>query len=190
MMPMPSNVTQCLARLRSGDADASAELLSLVYDELRNIAAACFRHERANHTLQPTALVHEAYLKLVHQKDANWNDKAHFLAVAAEAIRRILIDHSRKHGAAKRQAPTRVTLEFDSGGIGQRDADVEAVDAALRKLAALNDRQARIVEMRFFAGMSIEEAASVLDVSPTTVKGDWRIARAWLQRELERGGFA
>ncbi|HPF40092.1 MAG TPA: sigma-70 family RNA polymerase sigma factor [Phycisphaerae bacterium] len=185
-----TDVTRCLLRLRDGDTNASAELLSHLYDELRAIAEACFRRERPDHTLQPTALVHEAYIKLVNQKEANWNDKTHFLAVAAEAIRRILIDHARKHGAAKRTPPTLVTLDFESGDIGQREADVEALDAALSRLSELNQRQAKVVEMRFFAGMTVEEVASVLDVSPNTVKGDWRIARAWLQRELERGGFA
>lgn len=185
-----SEVTRCLIRLREGDTDASNELLSHLYDELRGIAEACFRRERPDHTLQPTALVHEAYLKLVNQKESNWNDKTHFLAVAAEAIRRILIDHSRKHGAAKRTPPTRVTLDFESGDISQRAADVESLDAAICRLAELNPRQARVVEMRFFAGMTVEEVASVLEVSANTVKGDWRIARAWLQRELEREGFA
>ena len=165
-------------------------LFELVYQELRQLAAVRVARESAGQTLQPTALVHEAYIKLVNQKEANWNDKTHFLAVAAEAIRRILIDHARKHGAAKRTPPARVTLDFDSTEIGQREADIEALDTALQRLADLNARQARVVEMRFFAGMTVEEVAAVLDVSANTVKGDWRIARAWLQRELEREGFA
>lgn len=186
----PSDVTACLMRLRNGDQAASGALLALVYDELHDMAAAFFRHERAGHTLQPTALVHEAYLKLVQRDSADFFDKSHFLAAAAQAIRRILIDHARRHGAAKRRPPTRVTIHIESDDAAARDADLEALDNALTQLARLNARQARIVEMRFFAGMTIEETAAALDVSANTVKGDWRVARAWLQQALEREGFA
>ena len=183
-------VTQHLVRLGDGDEKAVADLLPLVYDELRALAGSYFRQERPNHTLQPTALVHEAYLKLVHQKDARWKDRAHFFAVAAQAIRRLLIDHSRKQRAAKRQAPERITIDVDSDAPYQIEFDPIALDDALRKLSVLNERQGRVVELRFFGGMSVKEVAQVLGVSPNTVKGDWRVARAWLQRELEQAGDA
>jgi len=179
-------VTQQLQRLRAGDRAAAGDLLPLVYDELRALAGSFFKQERPNHTLQPTALVHEAYLKLVNQTDADWQNRAHFMAVAAQAIRRILIDHARKNKAAKRSAPTHISIDLASDHPQETEADVEALEVAMQKLAALNERQARVVEMRFFAGMTVEEVAAVLDVSPGTVKGDWRLARAWLQRELEK----
>ena len=181
-------VTRHLLRLRAGDRSAAESLLPLVYDELRAIAGAYFRNERADHTLQPTALVHEAYLKLVDQRDADWQNRAHFLAVAAGAIRRILIDHARKHRAAKRTPPTQISIDLSSDHPEDTAADLEALELAMQRLAALNERQCRVVEMRFYAGMTVEEVAAVLGVSTGTVKGDWRLARAWLQRELEREG--
>lgn len=190
MDPHPSrpDVTQCLTRLGRGDARAADELLPLVYDELRALAAAHFRRERGDHTLQPTALVHEVYLKLVDQTQAQWRDRAHFFAVAAEAIRRVLVDHARVRGAAKRRAPgARVTIEAGLDAAAEAPLDVAALDEALRALAELSPRQARVVELRYFAGLSVEEAAGVLGVSEGTVKGDWRVARAWLQRALSKG---
>ncbi len=161
--------------------------MPLVYDELRGLAAARLAAERSDHTLQPTALVHEAYLKLVGQQDANWKGRAHFFAVAAQAIRRILIDHARKHRAIKRGAGRRVTLSGVDDLPGQSDVDIVALDDALRRLAEKSERQARVVELRFFGGLSVEQAAQVLDVSPGTIKGDWRFARAWLAQQLDDG---
>ena len=171
--------------MQSGDELAADALLPLVYDELRALAGAAFRSERPDHTLQPTAIVHEAYLKLVDQKGADWKNRAHFRAVAAQAIRRILIDHSRKHRAAKRTPPTYISIDLSSDHPEEMHADLELLEVAMNKLAQLNERQAKVVEMRFFAGMTVEEAAVVLGVSQGTIKGDWRMARAWLQRELE-----
>ncbi len=178
--------TQCLRRLRAGETRAADELLPLVYDELRAIAAARLRQERINHTLQPTALVHEAYLKLVDQRDAIVEDRAHFIAVAAEAIRRILIDHARSRQAAKRQAPgAGVSVHDELAAPADEPAvDYLALDEALRRLAQLNERQAKVVELRFFGGLGVEETARVLGVSENTVKGDWRVARAWLETQI------
>jgi RNA polymerase sigma factor (TIGR02999 family) len=162
-----------------------SELLPLVYEELRALAAAYFRREPPDHTLQPTALVHEAYLKLVNQTDAQWKDRAHFFAVAAQAIRRLLIDHSRRRRAAKRQAPNRVTVELAADTPYHADIDLLVLDDALKRLAELSERQARVVELRFFGGITVEEVAHVLGVSPNTVKGDWRVARVWLQQVLD-----
>lgn len=183
--------TRCLNRLSAGDPRAAEELLPLVYDELRALAAAHFRREQAGHTLQPTALVHEVYLKLVDQTKAQWKDRAHFFAVAAEAIRRVLIDHARKRRALKRQLPgQRVTIQADLDAAGADGVDLVALDDTLKRLAELNERQSRVVELRFFGGLSVEETAAVLGVSENTVKGDWRLARAWLERELSAEGGA
>lgn len=201
-------VTLHLERLNAGDRSAVEDLFVLVYGELRALAAACLRHERAGHTLQPTALVHEVYLRLVNQQHANWNDRAHFLAVAAQAIRRILIDHARRRRTQSRQAGANgaacsldVVLQAEAigaagGGVGVTAAPSSPIDDlsllelhdSLDRLAQLDARQGRVVEMKFFGGMTIEEIAHVLGVSIGTVKNDWRFARAWLQRELERGG--
>ena len=180
-----ADVTRCLESLGEGRASAVEELMPLVYEELRRLAAARLAAERSDHTLQPTALVHEAYLKLVGQQDANWKGRAHFFAVAAQAIRRILIDHARKHGAAKRGAGKRVTLSGVDDLPERSDVDVIALDDALNRLARNSERQARVVELRFFGGLSVEQAAQVLGVSPGTIKGDWRFARAWLAQQLD-----
>lgn len=180
----------------SGEFDSSmgaeragaAHFLPLVYEELRALAAARLRNEAAGHTLQPTALVHEVYLKLADQSQAHWRDRKHFFAVAAEAIRRILVDHARRRKAAKRAAPgERVTIHADLDASIGSEIDLVALDEALERLAKLNPRQARVVEMRFFGGMEVGEAAEVLGVSENTVKGDWRMARAWLAGQLSRG---
>lgn len=183
----PKPITQQLHRLRAGDPAAADSLLPLVYEELRALAGSFFKNERTDHTLQPTALVHEAYLKLVGESETEWQNRAHFLAVAAQAIRRILIDHARRYRAAKRTPPTCISIDLSSDHPQETEADLEALEGAMKRLAQLNERQCRVVEMRFFAGMTVEEVAEVLGVSPGTVKGDWRLARAWLQRELERG---
>lgn len=183
----PRTVTHCLDRLGAGDFRAAPDLFPLVYDELRALAGAHFRAERPDHTLQPTALVHEAFLKLVDQTRANWKDRSHFFAVAAEAIRRVLIDHARAKHAAKRHMPGRrltIDADLDVAVAADDDVDLVGLDDALCRLARLNARQAKVVELRFFAGLSIEETAEALGVSEGTVKGDWRLARAWLEREL------
>ena len=172
-----------------GKVSASAEqLMPLVYDELHRLAERFMRGERTDHTLQPTALVHEAYLKLVDQSRVSWQGRTHFLAVGAQAMRRILIDHARGHGRAKRGAGwRRITLTHEVLPSVGGDLDVEqllSLNAALEKLAQLDERQARIVVLRFFGGLDVAEVASVLGVSKRTAEGDWTFARAWLRREL------
>lgn len=165
-------------------SDAQA-LFVEVYQELRALAAVRIRQEDAGHTLQPTALVHEVYLKLADQTRARWRDRNHFFAVAAEAIRRVLVDHARKRHAAKRQGPgKRITMRPDLDAAATEEFDVLALDEALAKLACVSPRQSRVVELRFFGGLGVAEVAQILDVSENTVKGDWRIARAWLQQAL------
>ena len=187
-------VTDTFLRWRSGDVSALDDLLPRVYDELRSLADAYMRRERAGHTLQPTALVHEAFLRLLRLPPGSVQNRMHFFALAAQAMRRILADHARRHRAAKRGGgAVRVPLELVEGGAPAAPAgdDVAAddLDAALDDLAKLDERQARVVELRFFGGLSIEETAEVLSVSSATVKRDWLVARAWLHREL-RGGTA
>jgi RNA polymerase sigma factor (TIGR02999 family) len=171
------------------------QLMPLVYDQLRRVAAARFGRERANHTLQPTALVHEAYLRLVDQRRVRWQNRAHFIGVAAHLMRRILIDHARSHRAAKRGGPQeKFTLANAIDELpavqtpaGQNDIDeidVLALEEALTRLTALDAQQGRIVELRFFGGLTVEETAEVLGISAATVKRDWRLAKAWLHREM------
>ncbi|MCA9309650.1 MAG: sigma-70 family RNA polymerase sigma factor [Phycisphaerales bacterium] len=181
-------VTQILHDLSGGEGDAANRLLPLVYDELRALAAGYLRHERSDHTLQPTALVHEAYLRMVDQTSVTWQNRSHFFGIAAQAIRRILVDHARARHALKRGGKRlRMTLNEELAGGDDPELDLLAIDDALHKLKDLSDRQCRIVELRFFSGLSVEEVAEILGVSPRTVKGDWRVARAWLKRELGRG---
>ncbi len=180
----PSDATRLLLDLSGGRASAADELLPLVYAELRNMAARMLRSERPDHTLQPTALVHEAYLRLVDQRVDTWQNKAHFLGIAAQAMRRILIDHARRRRAGKRGG-ARVTLDDEMGAVTGPSLDVLAIDTALQRLTALDARQGRVVELRFFGGLSVEETAAVLGVGPATVKRDWTLARAWLHRELD-----
>ncbi|HTM00028.1 MAG TPA: sigma-70 family RNA polymerase sigma factor [Candidatus Omnitrophota bacterium] len=187
--PSPSEVTQTFLRWRQGDASALHALLPLVYEEMRRLAGAYLRDESAGHTLQPTALAHEAYLRLLDQRHVSWQNRAHFMGLAAQAMRRILIDHARRRGAQKRGGDAvHVTLE-DSDAIAAGDEPLgvaaEDLNDALDRLAALDERQARVVELRFFTGLSVEETAEVLGVSPATVKRDWTLARAWLHRELK-----
>jgi RNA polymerase sigma factor (TIGR02999 family) len=175
-----------LARLRAGDAQAARELWPPVYAELRSIAARVLRNERPGHTLQPTALVNEAYLKLVGQQ-ADWQNRAHFIAVAAQAMRRILVDHARARAASKRGgALFRITLDnLDLASTGEPAFDdLLAVDSALAELEQLDSAVARVVELRYFGGLSIEETAEALGVSSATVKREWSVARAWLYRKL------
>ncbi len=181
--------TKVLQELERGDSSAASRLFPLVYDELRALAAAQMRRERPDHTLQPTALVHEAFLRLIEQTNVDWKNRAHFFAVAAQAIRRILIDHARKHNAQKRGGDfARVPLEDAAPENRGRTLDLVALDDALERLAERSSRQAQIVEMRYFGGLTGEEVAHVLGVSRTTVADEWAIARAWLLKEL--GGTA
>ncbi len=183
--PTRQQVTQGLIDWGNGDQAAADRLLPLIYDELRAIARGYLRRERADHTLQPTGLVHEAYLRLVDETAANWQNRAHFFGVAAQVMRRVLIDHARRHRTAKRGG-TWEKLEFDDLVTPgpSRSVDLVALDDALLELAKMDPRQSQIVELRFFGGLTIEEAAEVLDVSPRTIKREWRRAKAWLRREI------
>ncbi len=187
-MPTESraDITQMLEAIRGGRKAEAGRLLPLVYNELRALAGSFFRQQRPDHTLQPTALVHEAFVRMVDQTSPVWADRKHFFNVAAMAMRQLLTDHARRHRAAKRGGEAaKVTLgEAEAPPSTLSDIDVEALDNALTKLAALNERQARITELRFLAGLTVEETAEVLAVSPRTVKLDWKMARAWLRREL------
>ena len=199
--PPDSRVTQLLLDWSGGDERALGELMPLVYGELRRLADRQLRAERRNHTLQRTALVHEAYLRLINQKNVSWQGHAQFIGLAAQLMRRILIDHARARRRAKRGGGV-APISLDQTGMilgsgdeeGQRvealevvenpAVDLAAIDEALTRLEALDPKQGRIVELRFFGGLSIEEAAEVLGVSPATVKREWALARAWLHREL------
>jgi len=161
--------------------------MPLVYNELRRLADHYLRQERQDHTLQPTALVHEAYLKLIDQTRVDWQNRAHFFGVAAQVMRRILVDHARRHRASKRGGfQQKLTLDEAIDYSQSRDVDLVALDDALNALARLDARQSRIVELRFFGGLTIEETAEALDIAPATVKVDWSMAKAWLRREISR----
>jgi RNA polymerase sigma-70 factor (ECF subfamily) len=182
-----ADVTVLLAQLVGGDQRAAARLVPLVYSELRQMAARYMRRERVDHTLQTTALVHEAYLKLVEQTPASWQNRAHFFAVAAQVMRHILVDHARGHLREKRGGG-RPVLALDEGLVfsPERSSELLEVDAALQRLSALDPRQGKIVELRFFGGLTVEETAAVLGISPKTVKRDWSVAKAWLHGELKQ----
>jgi RNA polymerase sigma-70 factor, ECF subfamily len=178
-------VTRLLDELSTGREQAFDELLPLVYRELRRRAASHLRRERQNHTLQPTALVHEAFLKLVDQRNVRWQNRAHFYAVASQAMRRILVDHARTHMRLKRGGGgPQVTLDEAMMAEDSRSVDIMALEQALRRLGAVDPRQARVVEMRFFGGLSVDETAAVLDISAATIKREWTMAKAWLHAEL------
>ena len=182
---MPDDVTQLLEHWSNGDREALERLMPLVYDELHRLAQRYLRRERSDHTLQSTALVHEAYLKMVDQKNVRWQNRAHFFGVAAQSIRHILVDHARSHLAAKRGAgAAKLSLDEAIGVPEKREVDLLALDQALEGLAVLDPQQGRIVELRFFGGLSIEETAEVLHISPATVKRDWVMAKAWLYQNL------
>jgi RNA polymerase sigma factor (TIGR02999 family) len=186
-LPDSTRLRRLLGEVSEGDPAALAQIVPLVYDELHRIASAYLRRERRDHTLQTTALVHEAYLRLAGQEDLGWKNRAHFRAIAAQTMRRILIEHARARGRVKRGgAPHRVVLEDRMALASTPSIDLENLDEALTRLEALDKQQARIVELRFFAGLSIEETAEVLSVSAATVKRDWVMARAWLRRELDK----
>jgi RNA polymerase sigma factor (TIGR02999 family) len=183
-------VTELLQQVRAGDRSAFAKLWPVVYEELRTLASRLLHAERPGHTLQPTALVHEAYLRLVDER-AGWQDRAHFFAIAAQAMRRILVDYARGHLASKRGGSLRrVSLDGSLAAPAAADVsldDVIEVDEALGELAALDAFEARVVELRYFGGLTVEETAAALGVSPATVKREWQMARAWLYRRLSGG---
>ena len=202
MQTPDANVTHLLLRWRAGDVTALDALLPLVYEELRELAKRHLRRERSSHTLQRTALVHEAYMRIVDQTQVDWESRRQFFAIASQMMRRVLVDHARRRKAAKRgDAARRVDLEAvlraEAGDIDSREdvslpsfdvrVDFAAIDDALRRLESLDPKQGQLVELRFFGGLSIKDTAEVLDISPATVKREWVIARAWLQRELAEG---
>jgi RNA polymerase sigma factor (TIGR02999 family) len=188
-MPAPQEVTRLLVAWGNGDQAALDELLPLVYQELHRLAARHLRRERGHHTLQTTALVHEAYLRLIDQKAAQWQNRAHFFAIAAQMMRRVLVDHARSRQYQKRGGGAR-RVSFDEAleVSDERAAEVVALDEALTALAEFDERKSRLVELRFFGGLSIEETAEVLGVSPGTVMRDWTLAKTWLQRQINKRG--
>jgi RNA polymerase sigma factor (TIGR02999 family) len=183
-MDEPTDVDSLLARLRDGDRNAVDELLPILYAELRRIAAGYLQRERVGHTLQPTALVHEAYVGLLGQRDVEWQSRAHFLGVAARTMRRILVDHARARHADKRGGGARVNLDEGLAVANAPDVDLIALDAALRDLEALDPRLVRVVELRYFAGLTTREIAEVMGVSPATVDRERVTATAWLRNRL------
>lgn len=185
---MSQNVTELLHEWNSGNTEVAEALLPLIYDELHRRAAAYMRRERRNHTLQPTALVHEAYLKLVGQRNYNWNDRQHFFAIASQVMRRILVDHARsrkrqKRGGSNEDLPLEEAL---LAGAEEADVDLLALDEAMSRLAKFDPQQEKLVELRYFGGMSLEEAAKALGISRATAARDWQVAKAWLHREMTR----
>jgi RNA polymerase sigma factor (TIGR02999 family) len=185
-MAPPRDVTALLGDWSRGDRSAFNQLLPLVYAELRRVAARQLRNERADHTLQPTALVHEVFIRLVDQRSVDWQNRAHFFGVAAQVMRRILVDHARRHGASKRNDGIRaVSLDEAVDVAAANEMPILALDQALDRLAQMDSELAKIVELRAFGGLTIDEAAHVLSVSPSTAKRDWRTAKAWLTRELD-----
>ena len=183
------NVTQLLIQLTAGNRAVMDQLLPLVYDEMRRLAANYLRHERADHTLQPTALVHEAYLRLVDQTQVRWQNRTHFFGIAAQMMRRILVDHARKSGAEKRGGEFHKLALDDNENIDVSDgraAELIALDEALKRLEELDEQKSRIVELRYFGGLSVEETAEVLGVSAPTVKRQWRLAKAWLYGQVSQ----
>ena len=189
-MSESQEVTLLLSALTNGEDGAASKLIPVVYDELRRLAGSYMRKERVDHTLQATALVHEAFLKLVEQRSVNWQSRAHFFGVSAQLMRRILIDHARGHTRQKRGGEQK-KVSLDEAFVFSEQADeLLAVDESLNLLAKIDPRQARVVELRFFGGLSVEEAAEVLGISPKTIKRDWSIAKAWLYADLkERHGI-
>ena len=183
-------ISRLLQQWAGGDLQAREDLVPLVYQELRKRAAAYLRRERRDHTLQPTALVNEAYVRLMGQKRATWINRAQFFGVAAQAMRRILVDHAREREAAKRPGGIRVTLDEGMRSVPPIDCEVLMLDSALQELAVIDQRQAQIVEMKYFGGMSEEEVAAILSLSRTTITREWQSARAWLYRRITVGRSA
>ncbi len=188
--PEPAHdVTQLLKRYGNGDQEALAELIPQIYDELRRLASFYLQSERVNHTLQTTALVHEAYLRLVDQKQVEWSNRNHFFGVAAQMMRRVLVDHARKHVSLKRGGSfLRISLEEAAVFSRERPRELIAVDELLTRLASLDPQGSRIVELRFFAGLSLEETAEVTGLSSAKVRREWSAAKAWLTREIGKLG--
>lgn len=187
MTPATQDVTDLLSQLVAGNQQALPKLIPLVYEELHRLAVGYMRRERADHTLQATALVNEAYLRLVQQPCPNWRTRAHFLGVAAQIMRHILVDHARGRGCNKRGGGKGlVVLEEDLVSAPDRSLDLLELDASLKRLAERDPRQAKVVELRFFGGLTVEEAANVLGVSPKTLKRDWSMAKAWLHGDLKQ----
>ena len=186
-MQPPEGITQLLVDWEKGDQAAMEKLMPLVYSELRRLATNYLRRERAGHTLQPTALVNEAYLKLVDQRNARWQNRAHFFGIAAQLMRRILVDHARQRQAVKRGGVDQQRLSITSAEtvIKQPQIDLLALNEAMDELAQMDPQQSRIVELKFFGGLSIEEIAEVLSIGHATVERDWKMARAWLRKQLE-----
>ena len=182
-----ANVTELLLNWSRGKEDALQELIPIVYAELRRLAGHHMRRERPGHTLQTTGLVHEAYVRLIRQNRVDWQNRAHFFGVAAQMMRRILVDHARKRQAGKRGAGEAVFVFDESIDLPETDVNLVALDDALQGLEALDPRQGRIVELKYFVGMTIEEIAEVMKISPPTVKREWKTAKLWLRRELRRG---
>lgn len=186
-MHAPEEITELLINWGKGDQAALEKLMPLVYNELRRLAGNYLRREPAGHTLQPTALVNEAYLKLIGQRNAKWQNRAHFFAISAKLMRRILVDHARQRQAAKRGGSDQQRLSITSAEtlMKQPEIDLLALNQALDELSQMDPQQGRIVELKFFGGLSIEETAEVLSISHATVERDWKMARAWLRRQLE-----
>ena len=184
-MAEKTDVTQLLSKAQSGDENALNELLPLVYNELRRVAANQLKSERGDHTLQATALVHEAYLRLLEQKEVDWRNRAHFFSIASEMMRRILVNYAIQRNAKKRgDGATKIALDEAVSFANQRDFDLVSLDDALKNLAKFDEKQAKIVELRFFGGLTIEETAEVLEISDSTVKREWRMAKAWLKTQI------
>jgi RNA polymerase sigma-70 factor, ECF subfamily len=187
MDPNRGDVTVLLAELTKGNEEAASRLIPLVYTELRRLASSYMRKERTDHTLQATALVHEAYLKLIEQRAVNWQSRAHFFGISAQIMRRILVDHARGHlrdkrGGGQIEVPLDEAIVFAP----QQSSELVKLDEALDRLVQFDPRQAKIVELRFFGGLTVEETAEVMAISPKTVKRDWSIAKAWLHGELKQ----
>ncbi|MBC7771354.1 MAG: sigma-70 family RNA polymerase sigma factor [Pyrinomonadaceae bacterium] len=189
-MSTDADITQLLKQASCGEQRAVDVLLPVVYDELRRIAERSLRRERVDHTLQTTALVHEAYLKMVDQREVEWKNRAHFFAIAAQAMRRILVNHAKGVNRIKRGGNrSRIELDDAAAVTPDRDIDLVALDEAMTRLEQFDPRKSKLVELRFFGGMSIEEVAEVLQIAPATAKRDWAFAKAWLLREVTKGDF-
>ena len=184
-MSSQPNITELLVGYQRGDKEALDQLMPIVYDELRRQAARYLRREQAGHTLQTTALIHEAYVRLVDQRNVQWQNRAHFFGIAAQLMRRILVDHARTKKRVKRGgSKVQVSLADATVAVKGPDLDIVALDEALERLANVDEQQSRVVELRYFSGLTVEETAEVMGISTATVKREWSVARAWLHREL------
>ena len=189
-MAPPGDVTSLLAEIRRGNRSVESELIPLIYDELRRLAGYYMRRERPDHTLQATALVHEAFLRLSNQREVTWQNRAHFFAIAGTLMRRILVDHARAHSRGKRGGTEhKISLEEVALFSPEQSEELILLDEALTQLTEEHPRQSQIVELRFFGGLTVEEVAEILKISPKTVKRDWSVARAWLYREIRKGAI-